>query len=136
MKVGEWETETTDTKVIYTGKPLTPGFYFVSVEADNGEFSGNVGFIVIEKRQAQLIREEAEKIKQEGLDKEAEVFILARFYRSNDLKMLAIEVLEDLVGSGSQTKNIYLLLANIYDQVGLEIEAYERSQQALELGNN
>lgn len=136
VQVGEWETETTDTKVIYTGEPLTPGFNFVSVEADNGESSGDVGFTVIEERQAQLIREEAEKIKQEGLDKEAEAFILARLYRSYKLNMLAIEVLEDLVRSGSQTKNIYLLLANIYDEVGLEVEGYERSQQALELGNN
>ncbi len=136
VQVGEWEKETTDTEVIYTGEPLTPGFYFVSVEADSGKSSGDVGFTVIEEQQAQLIREEAEQIKQEGLDKEAEAFILASFYRSNDLKMSAIEVLEDLVGSGSQTKNIYLLLANIYDEVGLEVEAYERSQQALEIGNN
>ena len=136
VKAGEWKTETKDTEVIYTGEPLTPGFYFVSVEADNGKSSGNVGFIVIEKQQAQLIREEAEKIKQEGLDKEAEAFILARFYRSNDLKMSAIELLEDLLISGSQTQNLYLLLVNIYEEVGLELEAYQLSEQLLELEKN
>jgi hypothetical protein len=125
VKLGEWQTETTNTEVLYTGKSLTPGYYSVSVEADNGESSGDVGFVIIDERQAQTIQKEAEKIKQEGLDKEAEAFILARFYRSKDLKMLAIKVLEDLVRSGSETKNVYLLLADIYDEVGLKLEANE-----------
>ncbi len=125
IEVGEWETETTNTEVVYTGEPLTPGFYVVSVEADNGESSGDIGFVVIDEEQAQLVREEAKKIEQEGLEQEAEAFILARFYLSHNLKMLAIEVLEDLVKSGSQTKNVYLLLADIYNQVGLKLEAYE-----------
>lgn len=132
VQLGEWETETTNIEVLYTGEPLTPGFYFVSIEADNGVSSGNVGFTVIDKEQAQLVREEAEKIKQEGLDQEAEAFILARFYQSHKLNMLAIEVLESLVKSGSQTQNVYLLLAEIYKQVGLKLEAYERFEQALE----
>ncbi len=136
VKIEDWEAETTNTEIVYAGEPLTPGFYFVRVKADNDESSGDVGFSIIDPEQAQLVREEAEKIKQEGLDKEAEAFILARFYRSNDLKMLAIEILEDLVQSGSQTKNVYLLLADIYDQVGLKLEAQERYEQALELGNN
>ena len=50
--------------------------------------------------------------------------------------MLAVEILEDLLQSGSQTKNVYLLLADIYKQVGLETEAYDLAQQALELGSN
>ena len=136
VQLGGWQTETTNTEIVYTGEPLTPGFYFVSVEADNGESSGDILFVVIDEEQAQLVREEAEKIEQEGLEQEAEAFILARFYRSHKLNMLAIEVLEDLVKSGSQTKNIYLLLADIYERVGLKLEAHERYEQALELGNN
>ncbi|MGK7895357.1 MAG: tetratricopeptide repeat protein [Xenococcus sp. (in: cyanobacteria)] len=136
VKIGNWHIETTDTKVIYTGNFLNPGFYFISVEADNGKFSSNVGFTVIDQKQAQFIREAAEKIKQEGLSTEVEAFILASFYRSNDLKMSAIEILEDLLQSGSQTKNVYLLLADIYKQVGLETEAYDLAQKALELGSN
>ncbi len=136
IKVGEWQKKTTDTEVVYTGEPLTPGSYFVSVEADNGESSEDILFVVINEEQAKLVQEKAEEIKQEGLEQEAEAFILARFYRSHKLNMLAIEVLEDLVRSGSQTKNIYLLLADIYDKVGLKLEAYERSEQARELGNN
>lgn len=136
VKVGKWQTKTTKTEVLYTGKPLTPGFYSVSIKANNGQSSGDVGFVIINEQQAQSVQEEAGKIKQEGLDKEAEAFILARFYRSQDLKMLAIKVLEDLVRSGSQTKNVYLQLADLYDEVGLKLEAYERHKQALNLAKN
>ena len=135
VRIGDWETITTDTEVIYTGEPLTAGFYFVSVEADHGESSGNVGFTVIDEVQAQLVEEGAETIKLEELDKEAEVFFIADSYRRHKLYMSAIEILEELVESGSQTKNIYLLLADIYKQVGLELEAYDLSQKASELEN-
>jgi hypothetical protein len=136
VKLGEWERKNNKTEITYAGKPLTPGYYSVSVEADNGQSSGDVGFVILDERKAQAIQKEAEKIKQEGLDKEAEAFILARFYRSNDLKMLALEVLEDLVRSGSQTKNVYLLLADIYDEVGLKVEAYKYQKYALNLAKN
>jgi tetratricopeptide (TPR) repeat protein len=133
VKLGEWETKTSKTEITYVGKPLAPGYYSVSVEADSGQSSGNAGFVIIDEINAQAIQKKAEKIKQEGLDKEVEAFILARLYRNNDLNMFAIEVLEDLVRSGSQTKNVYLLLADIYDEIGLKVEAYERHEQALEL---
>lgn len=136
VTVGEWQIETTATAVVYTGEPLTPGYHSASVKTDNDKFSGNVGFVVIDPAQAQSIREAAAKIKQEGLDKEAEAFILARFYQENKLRLSAIEILEDLVANGSQTKNVYRLLADLYDRVGLESEAYEFSQQAMELGSN
>jgi len=129
--IEDWEVETTDTEIVYTGEPLTPGFYFVSVEANNGESSGDVGFNIVDKEQAQLIQTEAEQIRQEGLESEAEKFILAKFYQDNNLHILAIEILEDLVAAGSQTKNVYLLLEDIYDQVGLELEAYDLSQQIM-----
>lgn len=136
VKIEDWEAKTTNTEIIYSGEPLAPGFYFVSVKADNGESSGDVGFIVIDEQQAQFIREEASKIKQEGLETEAEEFILAEFYQDNDLHMLAIEILENLVATGNETKNIYSLLADIYNKVGLESEAYEFNKQAMELENN
>ena len=78
----------------------------------------------------------AKEIKKEGLGTEAEAFVLANFYYGNDLKMLAIENLEYLVRSGSKNKNVYLLLADIYKQVGLETEAYNLAQKALELEKN
>lgn len=135
VKIEGWEVETTNTEIVYTGEVLTPGFYFLSVEADNGESSGDVGFSIIDRQQAQLIQAEAAKIKQERLEAEAEKFILARFYQDNNLHMSAIEILEDLVAAGSQAKNVYLLLADLYDKVGLESEAYELNQQAMKLGN-
>jgi Tfp pilus assembly protein PilF len=49
--------------------------------------------------------------------------------------MLAIEILEDLVRSGSQTQNVYLLLADIYEEIGLKIEAYELYRKGLKLAN-
>lgn len=136
VKLGEWQTKTSKTEITYVGKPLAPGYYSVSVEADNGQSSGDVGFVIIDARNAQVIQKKAEKIKQEGLDKEVETFILARFYCSNDLNMLAIKVLEDLVRSGSKTKNVYLLLADVYDDVGLKVEAYKYQKQALNLAKN
>ena len=136
VTVGEWQTETTNTEVVYTGKPLPPGYYFVSVETDNGKSSGDVGFVVIDAAQAQSIRDEAEKIKQEGLDKEAEAYILARFYHENKLHLSAIKILEDSVATGSQTKKVYQLLADLYKRVGLESEAYKRDRQAIELASN
>ncbi|MEL6442199.1 MAG: hypothetical protein AAFQ80_23505 [Cyanobacteria bacterium J06621_8] len=131
VRIDDWEAETTNTEIVYTGETLNPGFHFVSVEADNGESSGDIGFTIINLEQAQLIQQGVTKIRQEGLEIEAEKFILARFYRNKGFHMSAIEILEDLVATGNQTKNVYLLLINLYEQVGLESEAYEISQQVI-----
>lgn len=136
---GEWERETNETQIIYDGK-LEPGeSYFVTVVADNGATSTqeddgyNSWFIVLEDEEAKTLGEQVALIKQQELTQEQEGLILAYLYRGNELNFEAIQVLEGLVKSGSQTVTVYQLLGDIYQQARLNLIAKEVYQQGLAL---
>ncbi|GGA27005.1 hypothetical protein CYANOKiyG1_43170 [Okeania sp. KiyG1] len=139
VQVGDWEGETRETQIVYDGE-LEPGeFYAVEIVADNGVASTdeddgqNSWFIVLEEEEAETLREKVAAIAQDELTQEQEGLILAYFYRGNELNAEAIQVLEGLVKSGSQTATVYQLLGDIYQRVGLNLMAKEVYQQGLAL---
>ena len=140
VTVGDWQGKTKETQIAYDGE-LKPGeFYTVRVVADNGVSSkdeDNDGqyswFIVLEEEEARALQEQVAVIKQQELSEEQEALILAYLYRGNKLNAKAIEVLERLVKSGSQTTTVYQLLGDIYQQVGLSLMAKEVYGQGLAL---
>ena len=138
VRVGDWERKTQETQIVYDGE-LEPGkFYDVRVVADNkmastdeddGQYSW---FIVLEEEEAKTLEERVGAI--ERLENpEGEGLVLAYFYRGNELNAEAIQVLEGLIESGSQTTTVYQLLGDIYRQVGLSLMAKEVYQQGLAL---
>ncbi|NEQ83521.1 MAG: hypothetical protein F6K26_25975 [Moorea sp. SIO2I5] len=138
--MGDWEGQTNETQIVYDGE-LQPGeIYFVNVVSDNGVSSQEEDsdgqyswFIVLEEEEAKTLQEQVAVIKQQELNQEQEAFILAYFYRGNELNAEAIQILEGLVKSGSQTTTVYQLLGDIYQQVGLSLMAKEVYGQGLAL---
>ena len=136
----DWQQKTVATEIEYPGEPpLEKGLrYRVTVVADNGASSRSerrVGFTVLDDQKADSVLAAVEKLKQQGLTKEAEGLALAHLYRGNNLQAEAIELLEGLVKGGSQTVAVYRLLGDIYQQGGLSRLAKERYLKALELAD-
>jgi len=138
VRVGDWERQTDETQIVYDGE-LKPGeFYTVRIVADNGTASTDEDggqyswFIVLEEEEAKTLRELAGAIELQE-NQEGEGLILAYFYRGNGLNAKAIEILEGLVKSGTQTTTVYRLLGDIYQQVGLNLMAKAVYQQGLSL---
>ncbi|AOY84209.1 tetratricopeptide repeat protein [Moorena producens JHB] len=140
IKVGDWKGQTNETQIVYDGE-LEPGYsYYVKVSADNRVFSTEEDedrfyskFKVLEEEEAKTLQEQVAVIKQQELSQAQEALILAYFYRGHELNTEAIQVLERLVKSGSQTTTVYQLLGDIYQQVGLTLMAKEVYGQGLAL---
>ena len=138
--VEDWEKKTNETQIVYDGE-LEPGIlYPVTVEAGNGasskeedEDSYYSWFMVLNDEEANVLREQVAVIKQQELSQEQKGLVLAYFYRGNELNFEAIQVLEELVKSGSQTARVYQLLGDIYRQIGLSLMAKDVYQQGLAL---
>lgn len=137
--VEDWEAETSDTEIIYTGELEAEFFYFVNVVANNdssSEDEAEVGFKVLEEQKEKDTLAHIEAVKQQQLTEEAEGLVLAHLYRGNDLNIDAISVLEELVQKGSKQVSVYQLLGDIYQQVGLSLQAKETYSQGLALAKN
>ena len=111
----------------------------MTVVADNGaaskdeDYTRTIWFIVLEDEEAKTLREQVEAIEQDELSQDQKGLILAHFYSKNQLYFEAIQVLEELVKSGSQALLVHKLLGDIYQQVGLSLMAKEIYQQGLGL---
>ena len=137
--VEDWEAETSETEIVYTGELEAEFFYFVSVVADNSSSSedeAEVGFMVLDEHKEKDTLVHIEAIKQQGLTKEVEGLVLAHLYRGNDLNAEAIEILEESIQVGSKQVSVYQLLGDIYQQVGLSLEAKEIYLKGLALMKN
>ena len=137
--VEDWEDETSDTEILYTGELEAEFFYFVSVLANSdssSEEEAEVGFTVLDEQKEKDILAHIEAVKQQGLTKGAEGLILAHLYRGNDLNAEAIQVLEELVKEGNESISVYQLLGDIYQQVGLSLQAKETYSKGLALTKN
>ncbi|NEQ87305.1 MAG: hypothetical protein F6K26_46980 [Moorea sp. SIO2I5] len=133
-----WEQETSATEIVYSGKQLLqPGArYWLIVETDQGKTSleeGVFGFTILDPEKAQEVWAAAEEIKQKQLGQPAEALALAHLYRSNDLNAQAIDLLETALADEPESIQVYQLLGDIYQHVGLNRLARERYLQALEL---
>ncbi len=139
VKVEDWERETKDNQIIYDGELESGEYYRMTVVADNGaaskdeDYTRTIWFIVLEDEEAKTLREQVEAIEQDELNQDQKGLILAHFYIKNQLYFEAIQVLEELVKSGSQALSVHKLLGDIYQQVGLNLMAKEIYQQGLGL---
>ena len=136
----DWQTETTDTEIVYPGNPpLQQGQrYLVVVETDQGASSEeeqgvNLVFKVLDDEKADEVRAKAAQLSQQGLSTEAEKLALATLYRDYRLNAAGIELLEELVDQGSQTIAVYQILGEFYYQIGLSELARKRYSKALDL---
>ncbi|NEQ81723.1 MAG: tetratricopeptide repeat protein [Moorea sp. SIO2I5] len=135
----DWNTETSDTEIEYSGSSLQPdSYYLVIVETDTGKSSkgeqgADLTFTLLDAQNAESVETEVSKLKQQPLTEEAEVLGLAYLYQHYDLKAEAIALLEGLLKGGSQKAAVYQLLGDLYQQVGLSQQAKRRYLQALEL---
>lgn len=139
----DWETETSNTEIEYSGSPLQPGFYYlVIVETDKGNSSEeeqgtDLSFTVLEAEKAESVRTEVaqfkQQLQQQQSTQEAEGLALAYLYQRYDLKAEAIALLEGLVQGRSETVAVYQLLGDLYLEVGLNPQAKRPYLRALEL---
>lgn len=146
VKVGDWERETKEGQISYDGK-LEPGEYYrITIVANNGATSqdeygrlesGDNWFIVLEDEEAETLREEfrekLEALKEAEKTQEEKEWSLAMFYLDKTLYFDVIQILEGLVKSGSQKLDVYYLLGDMYQKVGLNLMAKDIFQQGLAL---
>lgn len=135
-----WSTQVSPPQVVYSGEqPLKAGSrYWVNVTANNGASNQKEegrfrGFSVLSEADSQRVNTEIKKLQQTSFTQESQALALAHLYRSNDLNVDAIDLLEGLVKKGNQSSAVYQLLGSIYQQVGLNQLAKERYLRALQL---
>lgn len=133
-----WETKVSSTEVQYAGSPLTAGLeYRVIVEADNGRSSQldagaeTAMFEVLYTEDIENLQAEIAKLTEAELSGEAEAFALADIYIREELFVDAVNTLEPLVASSSNTLQVYQDLGDIYRYIGLNLLAEERYEQAI-----
>ncbi|NEQ62776.1 MAG: tetratricopeptide repeat protein, partial [Moorea sp. SIO4A1] len=126
----EWQTETSNTEIEYSGPPLQPdSYYLVTVETDTGKSSeeeqgADVSFTLLDAQNAESVRTEVAQLKQQPLSQQVEGLGLASLYEKYyNLKAQAIALLEGLVKGRSETVAVYQLLGDLYLDVGLNQQA-------------
>ena len=137
-----WETEVTGTEVQYAGSPLTAGLeYRVIVEADNGQSSQldegaeTVTFELLYPEDIENVQSDIARLAEAELSEEAKAFALADIYIREDLFVDAVNTLEPLVASRTNTLEIYQDLGDIYRYIGLNLLAEERYEQAIAIAS-
>ncbi|NEQ48389.1 MAG: tetratricopeptide repeat protein [Leptolyngbya sp. SIOISBB] len=137
-----WETEVTGTEVQYAGSPLTPGLeYRVIVEADDGWSSQldagaeTATFELLYPEDIENLQADIVKLAEAELSGEAQALALADIYIHEDLLADAVNILEPLVVSGTNTFEVYQVLGDIYRYIGLNLLAEERYEQAIAIAS-
>ena len=141
----DWETNVNQPWVVYDDKeqPLKPGSrYWLTVITTNNDVtkkSKKIGFTVMSEADSQRVKAEIAKLQQQGLKGEGNVLALGHLYRSNNLHGDAIDLLSEFIEKGKSIEKgkpssaIHQLLADTYQQVGLNSLARERYLTALKL---
>jgi tetratricopeptide (TPR) repeat protein len=121
-----WETKVKETEVIYSGTPrLESGVdYLLSIAADTGASSQDedlpcLGFCLLDKNRATLIRDSRSQLLNQELTDEAKALATVHLYMKYELTAEAIEILTELVKRGSKLAAIHRTLGNLYEEVGL-----------------
>ncbi|HBB33229.1 MAG TPA: hypothetical protein DC064_15880, partial [Cyanobacteria bacterium UBA9273] len=105
----QWQTQLSDTQVIYPGDPpLKPGgHYTLTVETDTGVSSldepvkpGGLGFSMLDANQTERVELAVVEITQQSWTEQAKAIALANLYTDNGLNAEAIATLETLVAGG------------------------------------
>lgn len=134
-----WETEVSESQVLYAGDPLQPGkSYFLIINADTGPSSrseppNNLGFRVLDEQTAQTVRQEQQKIEGQPLSETGKTLAIAHLYRKYELFAEAIALLETLTHSDAATAAIYHQLGDLYfENLALPAPARQSYTQAIE----
>lgn len=136
-----WTQENvTGTEIVYPGNPpLQPGTYYLAiVVADTGASSQEEDvpgrtFQLLGASRANSAREAIAFLDRQQLSRDEKALLQAYLYIGYYLRAEAIEILENSVAAGSQNPEIYRLLGNLYEIVGLTPLAEERYLEAIEL---
>ena len=135
-----WETEVSETEVVYSGEPpLESGVeYLLTIKANTGASSQeedlpDLGFSLLDDNEAQLVRDTVEQLLKLDLADEAKALALVHLYINYELRAEAIATLEVLVKQGSQTAAVYRILGELYREVGLNLLAQKHYLKAFEL---
>jgi len=137
----DWTFETDQTELVYPSDapPLEPGVdYLLIIKTDNGKSSqseglAGLGFSLLAQEDAQHARDAAAQLAELNLPDEARAFALAQVYAGYGLIAEAIETLEALLETGSQTAAVYRALGDFYRQTELSLLAQARYLDAIEL---
>jgi len=135
----DWQEQTDATEFKYPGNPaLQPGTdYLLIIEADNGKSSKDeglpgLGFSLLPEPEADRVRADATRIDELNLSEAARGFALAQLYFGHHLYAEAIELLEESAVTNDQVTNVYRALGELYQQVGLLMQAELRYLHAVE----
>jgi hypothetical protein len=135
----DWQEQVEATEFKYPGDPaLQPGTdYLLIVEADNGKSSKdeglpNLGFSLMAQEDANRVRADAARIDALNLSAEAKAFALAQLYSGHQLYAEAIELLENSGPANDESTNVYRALGELYQQVGLLMQAESHYLRAVE----
>jgi hypothetical protein len=136
----DWQEQLEVTEFKYPGNPeLQPGVdYLLIIEADNGKSSKDeglpgLGFSLLTEEEADHIRADTAKLDALNLSEDAKAFALAQLYSGHQLYAEAIELLEASATANDQATNVYRALGELYQQVGLLMQAESRYLRAVEI---
>jgi tetratricopeptide (TPR) repeat protein len=135
----DWQEQVEATEVEYPGDPaLQPGTdYLLIVEADSGKSSKDeglpgLGFSLLAQEEAARLRADMARVDALNLSADARAFALAQLYAGHQLYAEAIELLEQSAAN-DQAANVSRALGELYQQVGLLIQAESSYSRAVEL---
>jgi len=135
-----WETMVAGSDLPYPGEPpLESGVtYLLIVEADNGRSSQDegvpgLGFSLLDEGDAQRVRAAAAQVGGLQLHDEAQALALAQIYTAHGVIAEAMGILEPLAQAGSRAGAVYRTLGDLYQHVGLSLDAEARYLTAVEL---
>ena len=121
-----WEAEISSSETIYPGvPPLEPGVnYLLLVTADSGGSSRDegvpgLGFTVLPESEAIQVQRAQSQLEALNFSDEAFSFALSQLYIGHDLYTEAIEILEALVETGTQSAVVFRMLGDLYLQIAL-----------------
>jgi tetratricopeptide (TPR) repeat protein len=108
------------------------------VEADNGKSSKDeglpgLGFSLLAQEEADRVLGDVAQVDALNLSADARAFALAQLYSGHQLYAEAIELLENSAATNDQATNVYRALGDLYQQVGLLVQAEARYLRAVEI---
>jgi hypothetical protein len=132
-----WQTEVNQPMAIYPGTPILKSdvFYQVTITARGGSSKSmdESTFLVLDNSEFIQVSTDIKNLRQQPISIESRDIAVAHIYHSKRLYMSAIDILENLVASGSKTTTVYQMLGNIYQQIGLNSLAKQRYAIGLKL---
>jgi tetratricopeptide (TPR) repeat protein len=136
-----WETRTGESEIRYSGRPpLEAGVsYAIEVMANTGVSSTDEGipglaFSIINELSALEIIANSELLRQQEAPSMTEVYLLAEYYKQQELAAKAINTIEEFIEQETvQSPAIYRFLGDLYLDVGLTRHAKDAYLKVLDL---